>query len=190
MPSLEQLWLHQPTNYKILVIRILKQTLRSKKYVDNAPFVKTDGSTPLTANLNMANNSIQHLADPVAKTDAANKKYTDAAHLSFSGHRPNPFKYLMDDDDDESSSENNITVTGISRFTTSPHPINRNAYLFTLTKEGAIFTHSPLVTTHSLSNTTLRKCKMSLCTPARTLRQSRNSPPKLSQLVDRWWLGT
>ena len=46
----------------------------------------------------------------------------------------NPFKYLMDDVD-ESSSENNITVTGISRFSGSPHPINKNAYLFTLPKD-------------------------------------------------------
>ena len=54
----------------------------NKKYVDDSipdtsSFIKTDGSTTMTNNLNLGNKKIIGLATPTTNTDAANKKYVD-----------------------------------------------------------------------------------------------------------------
>lgn len=52
----------------------------------------------LGSDLDADNKKITDLGDPAADSDAANKKYIDASHLSASG-QTNVFKYLMDDKD-------------------------------------------------------------------------------------------
>ena len=131
----------------------------NKKYVDNAPFVRTDGSTPLTGNLNMGTHKIKNLGTPTtyendaavnvgffnsevnasnhnlsAQIMAAYKKYVANSHVTQSGHAGNAFSYLMEVAD-ESSSENNILVSGIFSFDASIHQMNKNAYRLALVKD-------------------------------------------------------
>ena len=121
----------------------------NKKYVDdeikkiptpNLPsvlsaYVKKDGSTSMTGNLDMGNNQIKTVAKPTDDTDAVTKKYfedkLEQSHLVTS-HKTNVFKYLKDSN--ESSSEYNITVNGIVDFNGSPHQ-NKKAYSMVLTKD-------------------------------------------------------
>lgn len=49
-----------------------------KNFVVGAGFVPIDGSVPLTGNLDIGNNKIKNLSDPVEDFDAVNKKYADA----------------------------------------------------------------------------------------------------------------
>ena len=121
----------------------------NKKYVDdeikkiptpNLPsvlsaYVKKDGSTSMTGNLDMGNNQLKSLAEPTDDADATTKKYLEnkieKSHLTTS-HKTNEFKYLKDSN--ESSSEYNITVNGIVDFNGSPHQ-NKKAYSIVLTKD-------------------------------------------------------
>ena len=78
----------------------------TKKYVDDkstnppdlSPFIKKDGSLPMTGNLNLNGNKIVNLEDPASDSDAANKKYVDD-HLHQSQVQPSHYKdefaYLM-----------------------------------------------------------------------------------------------
>ena len=57
----------------------------NKKYVDGeitkidtTPFVKLDGSRPMTGNLDMGDHSIQKVSEPVNSDDVATKNYVDA----------------------------------------------------------------------------------------------------------------
>ena len=117
----------------------------NKKYVDDeiskipAPnlstYVKKDGSTAMTGNLNMGNKQIKFIAEPTDDADATTKKYfedkLEQSHL-ITSHKTNEFKYLKDSN--ESSSEYNITVNGIVDFSGSPHN-NKKAYSIVLTKD-------------------------------------------------------
>ena len=130
-------------------INVLKPNIASqaanKKYVDDeiakipAPnlstYVKKDGSTTMTGNLDMGNKQIKSIAEPTDDADATTKKYLEdkleKSHLVTS-HKTNEFKYLKDSN--ESSSEYNITVNGIVDFNGSPHQ-NKKAYSMVLTKD-------------------------------------------------------
>ena len=130
-------------------INVLKPNIASqaanKKYVDDeiakipAPnlstYVKKDGSTTMTGNLDMGNKQIKSIAEPTDDADATTKKYfedkLEQSHLVTS-HKTNEFKYLKDSN--ESSSEYNITVNGIVDFNGSPHQ-NKKAYSMVLTKD-------------------------------------------------------
>ena len=130
-------------------INVLKPNIASqaanKKYVDDeiakipAPnlsaYLKEDGSTPMTGNLDMGNKQIKSIAEPTDDADATTKKYfedkLEKSHLVTS-HKTNEFKYLKDSN--ESSSEYNIAVTGIVDFSGSPHQ-NKKAYGIVLTKD-------------------------------------------------------
>lgn len=65
----------------------------NKNYVDNsiaeaieeAPFIKPDGSTPFTGDINMGGHKVTNMGTPVADTDAANKGYVDDAIDELSG---------------------------------------------------------------------------------------------------------
>ena len=96
--------------------------------LDLAPFLKKNGQRSMTGDLNMDNNNIIRLKDPVNDADAVNKKIFEEklleSHL-LPSHRENAFKYLLDQD--ESSSERNIIVNGIVDFNGSPHK-NKKAY--------------------------------------------------------------
>ena len=96
--------------------------------LDLAPFLKKDGQRSMTGDLNMDNNNIIRLKDPVNDADAVTKKYFEdqllESHL-LPSHRENAFKYLLDQD--ESSSERRIRVNGIVDFNGSPHK-NKKAY--------------------------------------------------------------
>ena len=106
-------------------------------------YLKLDGTTSMSGNLNLNNNKIVNL-----QTDSKNSKsavnvelmeneittmrdlVTQKIHESQiinSGQKRDAFRYLMEDTD-ESSSENNIEVLGIVDFSNSPHQINKKAY--------------------------------------------------------------
>ena len=131
----------------------------SKKSVDNAPFVRTDSSTPLAGDLKMGTHKIKNLGTPGTNENdaavnvgflnsevnasnlnlstqltAAYKKYVNESLVTPSGHAGNAFSYLMEDAD-ESSSENNISVSGIVDFDGSVHQMNKNAYRLALVKD-------------------------------------------------------
>ena len=130
-------------------INVLKPNIASqaanKKYVDDeiakiptpnlSTYVKKDGSTTMTGNLDMGNKQIKSIAEPTDDADATTKKYfedkLEQSHLVTS-HKTNEFKYLKDSN--ESSSEYNITVVGIADFNGSPHQ-NKKAYSIVLTKD-------------------------------------------------------
>ena len=115
----------------------------NKKYVDDeikklpplSAYVKKDGSTTMTGNLDMGNKQIKTVAKPTDDTDAVTKKYfedkLEQSHLT-SSHKTNVFKYLKDSN--ESSSEYNIAVNGVVDFNGSPHQ-NKKAYSMVLTKD-------------------------------------------------------
>ena len=117
----------------------------NKKYVDDevakiptpdlSSYMKKDGSTAMTGNLDMGNKQIKSVADPTDDADATTKKYfedkLEQSHL-ITSHKTNEFKYLKDSN--ESSSEYNITVNGVVDFNGSPHQ-NKKAYSMVLTKD-------------------------------------------------------
>ena len=117
----------------------------NKKYVDDevakiptpdlSSYMKKDGSTAMTGNLDMGDKQIKSVADPTNDADATTKKYfedkLERSHLVTS-HKTNEFKYLKDSN--ESSSEYNITVNGVVDFNGSPHQ-NKKAYSMVLTKD-------------------------------------------------------
>ena len=105
-------------------------------------YLKLDGTTSMSGNLNLNNNKIVNL-----QTDSKNSKsavnvelmeneITDLRNLVTqkihesqitSSGKKDVFRYLMENDD-ESSSELNIQVLGIVDFSNSPHQINKKAY--------------------------------------------------------------
>ena len=105
-------------------------------------YLKLDGTTSMSGNLNLNNNKIINL-----QTDSKNSKsavnvelmeneitdlrnlVTQKIHKSqiTSSGKKDVFRYLMENDD-ESSSELNIQVLGIVDFSNSPHQINKKAY--------------------------------------------------------------
>ena len=106
-------------------------------------YLKLNGTTSMTGDLNLNNNKIVNL-----QTDSKNSKsavnvelmeneITDLRNLVTqkihesqiinSGQKKDAFRYLMENDD-ESSSESNIQVLGIVDFSNSPHQINKKAY--------------------------------------------------------------
>ena len=106
-------------------------------------YLKLDGTTSMSGNLNLNNNKIINL-----QTDSKNSKsavnvelmeneITDLRNLVTqkihesqiinSGQKKDAFRYLMENDG-ESSSELNIQVLGIVDFSNSPHQINKKAY--------------------------------------------------------------
>ena len=106
-------------------------------------YLKLDGTTSMSGDLNLNNNKIVNL-----QTDSKNSKsavnvelmeneITDLRNLVTqkihetqiinSGQKKDAFRYLMKNDD-ESSSESNIQVLGIVDFSNSPHQINKKAY--------------------------------------------------------------
>ena len=115
------------------------------EYITNSQknYLKLDGTTSMSGNLNLNNNKIVNL-----QTDSKNSKsavnvelmeneITDLRNLVTqkihesqiinSGQKKDAFRYLMENDD-ESSSESNIQVLGIVDFSKSPHQINKKAY--------------------------------------------------------------
>ena len=106
-------------------------------------YLKLDGTTSMSGNLNLNNNKIVNLqTDYKDSKSAVNVDFmeneittmrdlvTQKIHESQivnSGQKRDAFRYLMEDTD-ESSSENNIEVLGINDFPDSPHQINKKAY--------------------------------------------------------------
>ena len=96
-------------NKKIINLRVPTDDTDAakKKYVDDkfainggalANYLKKDGTTPLTGNLNLNSNKIINLSTPTSDTDATTKKYVD--HLNHEAniqpsHYDNQFSYLM-----------------------------------------------------------------------------------------------
>ena len=102
---------------------------------DTSPFLKLDGTRPMTGDLDLDSHKIINVGQPTTDTDAASKGYIDntlaESHLT-SSHKSNEFKYL--NDPNETSSEYNITVEAFTDFNESPHK-NKKAFEITLQKD-------------------------------------------------------
>ena len=109
------------------------------EYITNSQknYIKLDGTTSMTGDLNLNNNKIINLqTDSKNSKSAVNlelmeNKITDLRNLVTqkihesqitSSGKKDVFRYLMENDD-ESSSELNIQVLGIVDFSNSPHQI-------------------------------------------------------------------
>ena len=88
----------------------------------------------MTSDIDIGGNKIRNLPSPSSSNEPATKHYVDQSHLSQSGIQKNEFVYLMQNVN-ESSSESNITVSGILKFSQTPHTLNKNAYKFTMRKD-------------------------------------------------------
>lgn len=57
--------------------------IATSKLADGALFIKSDGTVSFTANLNMGNNNIVNVSNPINPQDAATKNYTDSVAGSW-----------------------------------------------------------------------------------------------------------
>lgn len=67
-------------------------------YVDNAPFVKTDGSRMMAAPLNMNEQRVENMANPVNEQDSVNKRYLESQLVDYvkrNGTEPMTFNLDM-----------------------------------------------------------------------------------------------
>ena len=100
----------------------------NKKYVGDkfsiiggalANYLKKDGTTPLTGDLNLNNNKIINLSTPTSDTDATTKKYVDKLNHESNiqpSHNDDQFSYLMTSSSqwtDEIDSGNSFNITRI-----------------------------------------------------------------------------
>ena len=107
--------------------------MNSKEIVNLATPKSHDNDSPVNVHffnteLNASNTNLSTTLTNAYKT------YVNESYLKPSGQQKDVFRYLMEDED-KSSSENNITVTGIKDWPSSPHEINKKAYEFTVTKD-------------------------------------------------------
>ena len=103
----------------------------TKKYVDDkfsinsgalANYLKKDGTTPLTGDLNLNSNKIINLSTPTSDTDATTKEYVD--HLNHEAniqpsHYKDQFSYLMSSSNqwtDEIDGGNSFDIKGIGNL--------------------------------------------------------------------------
>ena len=117
---------------------LIKELLKHKKN-----YLKLDGTTSMSGDLNLNNNKIINLQthykdsksavnvnfmqnEITTMRDLVTQKIYESQIIN-SGQKKDAFRYLMEDTD-ESSSENNIEVLGINDFPNSPHQINKKAY--------------------------------------------------------------
>ena len=108
--------------------------------IDTTPYLKKDGSIPMTGNLQMNGNHISGLTDlPNSDDQATNKQYVDEnirkANIKPSHTPKNVFKYLMEDVN-EWSTEYNVKEENFSDLTESPHSWNKRVLNITPVKDG------------------------------------------------------
>ena len=124
----------------------------NKKYVDDilllnsvtmSNYLKKDGSTPLTGNLNLNSNKITNLSTPTSNTDAANKEYVDK--LNHEGniqpsHYNDQFSFLMSSGSqwtDETDGGNSFLIKKIDNLPPSKgnfHDYNQKVIFVTINK--------------------------------------------------------
>lgn len=64
---------------------VTRQVLYKANKTEIDDYLKKDGSSNMTGNLNMGNKKIINLANPTDNTDAINKAYVDTGFLKLSG---------------------------------------------------------------------------------------------------------
>ena len=143
----------------------------NKRYVDNQMdskadktslnnYLKLDGSRLMEGNLNMNNNLIQNLKEPLNENNAVNKKYVDnsiSKSIIKPSHIPNNvFKYLMDDVN-EWSTEYNVEVKNFINLNEIPHSWNKRVLSISPIKDGKNYRFrlglqmAPLITNQAYS---------------------------------------
>ena len=143
----------------------------NKRYVDNQMdlkadktslnnYLKLDGSKSMEGNLNMNNNLIQNVKDPINENNSANKKYVDnsiSKSIIKPSHIPNNvFKYLMDDVN-EWSTEYNVEVKNFINLNEIPHSWNKRVLSISPIKDGKNYRFrlglqmAPLITNQAYS---------------------------------------
>ena len=111
-----------------LTTPINEKDAANKKYVDDkfsinggalGNYLKKDGTTPLTGDLNLNCNKIINLSTPTSDTDATTKKYVDDLNHEANiqpSHYDDQFNYLMTSSNqwtDEIDGGNSFNITGI-----------------------------------------------------------------------------
>ena len=124
----------------------------NKKYVDDilllssvtmSNYLKKDGSTPLTGNLNLNSKKITNLSTPTSDADATNKEYVDK--LNHEGniqpsHYDDQFSYLMSSGSqwtDETDGGNSFLIKKIDNLPPSQgnfHDYNHKVIFVTINK--------------------------------------------------------
>ena len=113
--------------------------------VDLTPYLKKDGSSKMTGNLNMNNSQIKNVKnathnqdaitlkqvnDAIATTSTNNNKYTDQkiaeSHISTHENRKNVLKYAMDDG--EFTEDFGVQDANLITYNDSPHKTNKKAF--------------------------------------------------------------
>ena len=120
------------TNAKFATAQNERNQKADKTYVGTT-FLKLSEGT-MTSNIDTGGNKITNLPSPSSSNEPATKHLVDQSHPSQSGIQKNEFLYLMQNVN-ESSSESNITVSGMKKFSQTPHSINKSAYKFTMRKD-------------------------------------------------------
>ena len=101
-------------------------TIVSKSYL------KKDGSTLLTGNLNLNGHKFVNRSSPVNKNDSVNKLYVDQkeTHISSHQNRKNVFKYITDNVGEFTSDYETSSVNSIDDFDDMPHKIRKKTIFF------------------------------------------------------------
>ena len=123
----------------------------TKKYVDDnkstapdlSPYLKKDGTTPMTGDLNVGNNKIKNLSNPTQDNEAVTKNYVDKLiHYTAvqPSHYNDQFAYLMSSGaqwTDETDGGNSFFVTRIGDLSPSKgnfHNYNHKVIFITINK--------------------------------------------------------
>ena len=124
----------------------------NKKYVDDilllnsvtmSNYLKKDGSTPLTGNLNLNSKKITNLSTPTSDADATNKEYVDKLNHEVNiqpSHYDDQFSYLMSSGSqwtDEKDGGNSFLIKKIDNLPPSQgnfHDYNHKVIFVTINK--------------------------------------------------------
>ncbi|KAL9963235.1 hypothetical protein ACROYT_G032414 [Oculina patagonica] len=104
------------TFLKKVVGRVLTQKILSK--------LDIHGSNMMQANLDMNDNRITNLSEPIYGADGVNKLYVDSSHIT-SIDKGNVFNNIMIDSDNQLSEENDIELGDLIHHPNPVHQINK-----------------------------------------------------------------
>ena len=121
--------------------QILKKAVNFEFFEQQRAYLKTlmgdfesDGSVPMSGNLNMDGNTIINIADPINDQAAPTRKYIDdrLKHSVQSSDTSNAFQYVMDNPAGQLTDEDD--TKGIKKTDRDFHKINKETYEILLSR--------------------------------------------------------